>query len=83
LPYSCNCGWSAPLPARWGSSVLITVLSPPKLAQSTTDLLWVVGLSTHPCPQSLLLVPFNSLRVWLLASPCSLRQVQCFPNCHC
>jgi hypothetical protein len=41
--------WSAPLPARWGNSILNTVLSPMRQAhQSTMALLWEVGLSPHP-----------------------------------
>jgi hypothetical protein len=73
LPYSCNSVWSAPLLARWGSSVLSTVLSPSRLAQpSTTVPLWEVGLSPHP-PLSVF-VAFPAFIHWELgtkgSAPC-------------
>jgi hypothetical protein len=44
LHYHCNSVWLVRLPARWGLSVLGTILSPRRIAQwATTPPLWEVG----------------------------------------
>jgi hypothetical protein len=54
LPFSCSSFWSAPPPARWGNSVLDAALCPrDQLQDLPPALLWEVGLSLHPCSQSL------------------------------
>jgi hypothetical protein len=81
LPYCCNSGWSAPMPARWGNSILYTALSPSRLTQWSSMLpLWEFGLSPHSHSQPLFLAqpplaeisaPLGCWHVGMLSHPCS------------
>jgi hypothetical protein len=54
LPFNCSSVWLAPLPAKWGNSVLNAALCPRgQLHNLPPALLWEVGLSPHPCSQTL------------------------------
>jgi hypothetical protein len=76
LLYSCNCLWSAPLPARWGNSVLSTALILTKLAQTASTSPALRGWLIIPppfsefCLTSLLLSASSAaLGGWLIAPP--------------